>query len=172
MVRTLKQRGHTEHLRCSHAPACYKLLAERAIREFAGFSCRRGKTTACGCRIRWIAAALPRYYCAGGRWEKQQRKDARRLARYRMLPDIIKELEEAQNCDYVRIEGQSPVMEKDSTGTSEGIEDPVQTRLQLKVLDGGSCFNPLQQFRCEKVNQAISVVEWRIRIPIRIQHFK
>jgi hypothetical protein len=25
-------------------------------------------------------------------------------------------LEEAQNCDYVRIEGQSPVMEKDSTG--------------------------------------------------------
>jgi hypothetical protein len=33
-----------------------------------------------------------------------------------MLPDIIKGLEEAQNCDYVRIEGQSPVMEKDSTG--------------------------------------------------------
>jgi hypothetical protein len=121
--------------------------------SLADFSTEEEKTTASGCRIHWIAAALRSYYCAGGRREKQRQKDGRRLARYRTLrPDIVQELEEAHkshNCDHVRIEGESEVMEKDSTcSTSEGIEDPVLMSSRLKVLDVGSCFNPLQQFRC------------------------
>jgi hypothetical protein len=120
--------------------------------SLADFSTEEGKTTASGCRIRWIAAALRSYYCAGGRLEKQRQKDVRRLARYRTLrPDIIQELEEAHeshSCDHVRIEGECDVMEKDNTCTTfEEIEDPVLMRSQLKVLDVGSCFNPLQQFR-------------------------
>jgi hypothetical protein len=123
--------------------------------SLADFPAEEEKTTAGGCRIRWIAAALRNYYCAGGRREKQRRKDARRLARYRTLrPDIIQELEEAHkshNCDHVRIEGECDVMEKDgANATSEGIEDSVLMRSPLKVLDVGSCFNPLQQFRCDK----------------------
>jgi hypothetical protein len=118
----------------------------------ADFPSDEEKTTASGCRIRWIAAALRSYYCAGGRREKQWRKDARRLARYRTLrPDIIQELEEAHNCDHVRIEGESQVIEKNGANTtSEGKEDPVLKRSQLKALDVGSCFNPLQQFRCNQ----------------------
>jgi hypothetical protein len=123
--------------------------------SLADFPTEEEKTTAGSCRIRWIAAALRSYYCAGGRREKQRRKDARRLARYRTLrPDIIQELEEAHkshNCDHVRIEGQSEVMENDSTCIiSEGMEGPVLMRSELKVLDVGSCFNPLQQFRCDQ----------------------
>jgi hypothetical protein len=118
----------------------------------ADFPAVEEKTAVSGCRIRWIAAALRSYYCAGGRREKQRQKDARRLARYRTLrPDIIQELEEAHNCDHVRIEGESDVMEKDCASvTCEGIEGPVLMKSQLKVLDVGSCFNPLQQFRCGK----------------------
>jgi hypothetical protein len=121
--------------------------------SLADFPTDEEKTTASGCRIRWIAAALRSYYCAGGRLEKQRRKDARRLARFRTLrPVIIQELEEAhnsQNCDHVRLVEESEGMEKDKTvicTTSEGKEDPPQ----LKVFDVGSCFNPLQQFRCDQ----------------------
>jgi hypothetical protein len=125
--------------------------------SLADFPTEEEKKIASGCRIRWIAAALRSYYCAGGRREKQRLKDARRLARYRTLrPDIVQKLEEARNCDRIRIEGESEVMEKDNTvicTSSEGIEDPVQMRSQLKVLDVGSCFNPLQQFRCDQLYQ-------------------
>ena len=119
--------------------------------SLADFHAKEVKTAG-GCRIRWIATALRSYYCAGGRREKQRRKDARRLARYRTLrPDIIQELEEAHNCDHVRIEGESQVIEKNGANTtSEGKEDPVLKRSQLKALDVGSCFNPLQQFRCDQ----------------------
>ena len=113
------------------------------------------------CRYRWAAREVRNYYTNGGRRTILRHKDAKRLARYRTLrPDLVSEEAVAaaeglaQGVDNLAVAAEHCGIFDDNIfdgdmkmPLSSSESDAGMDESRLKVLDVGSCFNPLQNVR-------------------------